>query len=527
MSAKHPVLLAILDGWGVAPDGAGNAVALADTPNMDSWHRQCPHTTLVAHNGLVGLPEGQMGNSEVGHLNIGAGRIVYQDFTRINLAIENGEFAENNTITTLLAQVKKAGATLHLCGLLSDGGVHSHIDHLLTLLQITTEHNIKTRIHCFMDGRDTPPSSGINYMEQLVTTLQRNGSGEIATVSGRYWAMDRDTRWDRVEKAWQAMVEGQGIFAKEPLLAVKEAYKRGETDEFILPTVLIDDDNRPVGTIKNGDAVLFFNFRADRVRELCQAFSETNFTKFTMSNRPQLLSLVTMTRYEADFPFPVLFPPLQLTHILGEEVSRAGLHQLRIAETEKYAHVTYFFNGGREDPFPGEDRILIESPRDVATYDEKPEMSAVEVTDTLLAALQQQTAAPPYDLVILNFANGDMVGHTGILDAAIKACETVDRCLGRIADYMQKIDGVMVITADHGNAEVMVNPETGEPFTAHTLSPVPLMLVSDNHIKKQCRLEHGGALKDIAPTLLDLLGLDKPAEMEGNSLLDCSEQAAR
>ena len=520
MTARRPVMLAILDGWGLAPSSPTNAVTVADTPNMDAWGQEYPHTTLVAHNGQVGLPEGQMGNSEVGHLNIGAGRIVYQDFTRINLAIEKGEFSKNSVLTGIMDRVKTSGGRIHFCGLLSDGGVHSHIKHLVALLEMSAARQLDARIHCFMDGRDTPPSSGAGYMRELLAAMDRIDCGRVATVAGRFWAMDRDTRWDRVEKAWQAMVAGQGVTASDPLQAVQDAYGRAETDEFIKPTVLIDDKGIPVGTIEDGDAVIFFNFRADRVRELCHAFGDSNFSGFDAGNRPELLELVTMTEYEADFTFPIVFPPLTLTHILGEEVSNGGLHQLRIAETEKYAHVTYFFNGGIEEPFPGEDRILIESPRDVATYDLKPGMSAEKVTDKLLAALAEQEAAgTPYDMVILNFANGDMVGHTGIMEAAVRACETVDKCLGRISLYFRKRGGTLLITADHGNAEMMANPETGEPYTAHTLSPVPLILVSDAF--RGCRLKDGGALKDIAPTLLCLLGLEQPQEMEGENLFFC------
>ncbi|MGB5685444.1 MAG: 2,3-bisphosphoglycerate-independent phosphoglycerate mutase [Candidatus Electrothrix sp.] len=518
MADNRPVVLAILDGWGLAPASATNAVSLARTPNMDRWTADYPSTTLVAHNGLVGLPEGQMGNSEVGHLNIGSGRIVYQDYTRINRAVELGEFAENLVLTKVMDQVKAAGSRIHFCGLLSDGGVHSHLNHLAALLAIAGDRGLDAKVHCFMDGRDTAPSSGAGYMEELLAAIEHIGCGEVATVSGRYWAMDRDTRWDRVEKAWQALVGGQGLTAENPLQAVKDAYARKETDEFIKPTVLLDSTGKPVGKISNGDAVVFFNFRADRVRELCYAFSDADFQGFDVSNRPELLELVTMTEYEADFPFPVAFPPQSLTRILGQEASKAGMHQLRIAETEKYAHVTYFFNGGAEEPFPGEDRILVESPRDVATYDLKPTMSAVEVTDRLLAALANQAVAgTPYDLVILNFANGDMVGHTGVIDAAVQACETVDLCLGRLAEQVQVIGGVLLVTADHGNAETMVNLETGQPHTAHTLNPVPLILVSEEH--KGCTLKDGGALKDIAPTLMHLLGLEQPVEMEGENLI--------
>ena len=518
MADNRPVVLVILDGWGLAPASATNAVSVARTPNMDRWAAACPSTTLVAHNGLVGLPEGQMGNSEVGHLNIGSGRIVYQDYTRINRAVELGEFADNPVLTKVMEQVKAAGSRIHFCGLLSDGGVHSHLNHLAALLAMAGARGLDAKIHCFMDGRDTAPSSGAGYMEELLAAIERIGCGQVATVSGRYWAMDRDTRWDRVEKAWQALVNGQGLTAEDPLQAVKDAYARKETDEFINPTVLLDAEGQPVGRISDGDAIVFFNFRADRVRELCHAFADANFQGFDVSNRPKLLELVTMTEYEADFSFPIALPPQSLTRILGEEASKAGMHQLRIAETEKYAHVTYFFNGGGEEPFPGEDRILIESPRDVATYDLKPAMSAVEVTDHLLTALTDQAAAgTPYDLVILNFANGDMVGHTGILEAAVQACETVDLCLGRLAEQVQKMGGALLITADHGNAETMVNLETGQPHTAHTLNPVPLILVSEEH--KGCTLKDGGALKDIAPTLMNLLGLEQPVEMEGESLI--------
>ncbi len=508
MAAGRPVMLAILDGWGIAPPSTTNAVFLAKTPHMDKWAAEYPFTTLAAHNGAVGLPEGQMGNSEVGHLNIGAGRVVYQDYTRISRAIELGEFAKNCVLTAVLDKIKTAGSRVHFCGLLSDGGVHSHLSHLQALLEMAADRQIEAKIHCFMDGRDTPPKSGAGYMRQLMEIIQQTGCGQVATVSGRYWAMDRDTRWDRVEKAWQAMVGGQGLSAANPVQAVEDAYSRGETDEFIQPTVV-----DAAGRIQDKDAVVFFNFRADRVRELCHAFEDADFTGFSVSNRPELLELATMTEYEADFSFPIAFPPQNLTRILGEEVSRAGLRQLRIAETEKYAHVTYFFNGGNEVPFAGEERILVESPRDVATYDLKPAMSAVEVTDRLLAAFAEQS----YDLVILNFANGDMVGHTGVLEAAVLACETVDQCLGRIAERLREMGGILLITADHGNAEVMVNLETGQPHTAHTLNPVPLILVNDQH--KGCTLKSGGALKDIAPTLLHLLGLEQPKEMEGENLL--------
>ncbi len=518
MADNRPVVLAILDGWGIAPVSATNAVSVATTPNMNRWAAEYPATSLVAHNGLVGLPEGQMGNSEVGHLNIGSGRIVYQDYTRINRAVELGELAQNPALTKVMDQVKAAGSRIHFCGLLSDGGVHSHLKHLEALLEMAGARGLDAKVHCFMDGRDTPPSSGAGYMEELLAAIKQIGCGQVATISGRYWAMDRDTRWERVEKAWQAMIDGQGLRAVDPLQAVLDAYNRDETDEFIEPTVLVDSAGQAVGKIADGDAIVFFNFRACRARELCHACSDSAFNGFDASNRPNLLALVTMTKYQADFSFPVAFPPTTMTRILGEEVSKAEMRQLRIAETEKYAHVTYFFNGGVEEPFPGEDRILIESPRDVATYDQKPAMSAMEVTDNLLAALNDQAEADtPYDLVILNFANTDMVGHTGVLEAAVQACEIVDGCLGRIAEQVEKMGGSLLITADHGNAETMVNLETGQPHTAHTLNPVPLILIVEEH--KGRTLKDGGALKDIAPTLMHLLGLEQPGEMEGENLI--------
>lgn len=521
MGKNTPLLLAILDGWGIAEKSSTNAVTLAETPNMDKWAAEFPCTTLIAHNGQVGLPEGQMGNSEVGHLNIGAGRIVYQDYTRINRAIDLGDFAENPVLGSIMDQVKGADSALHLLGLLSDGGVHSHINHLVALLQLCKNKGIqKVFLHCFMDGRDTPPTSGKGYMQQLVSRLETIGCGQVATISGRYWAMDRDKRWDRVEKSWQAMVDGQGETATDPVAVLEKAYEGKETDEFVRPTVLVTATGSAVGSIEDNDGVIFYNFRADRVRELCHVFSDIDFCEFPCVHRPRLLGLVTMTEYEASFSFPVAFPPVSMTHILGGELSRHGLHQLRIAETEKYAHVTYFFNGGEEQPFPGEERILIDSPRDVATYDLKPEMSAEAVTDALLESLEKnEQAGTPFDVVILNFANGDMVGHTGILEAAVQACATVDRCLGRIRSFVETKGGIMLITADHGNAEIMVDPETGEPYTAHSLNPVPLMMVADQF--KGCRLQDGGALKDIAPTILSLLGLPLPEEMEGKNLLQC------
>lgn len=515
MNTPTPVLLVILDGWGVAPASPTNAVWLAQTPNMDRWWQTYPATTLIAHNGAVGLPEGQMGNSEVGHLNIGAGRVVYQDLTRINRAIKTNTFFTNEVLLATIAKVKTAGTTLHLLGLLSDGGVHSHIDHLLALLDLAAQQGLhKVAIHAFMDGRDTPPSSGASYMRDLENAITRIGVGRVASVSGRFYAMDRDKRWDRVHIAWQALVDGVGVMALDPVAAVDAAYGRGETDEFIKPTIIIGKDGAPTDRINDGDGVLFFNFRADRARELSQAFLEQDFAGFSVNRRPALSEFVTFTQYDQHYHVPVAFPPLTLTHILGEEISRHNLRQLRIAETEKYAHVTYFFNGGREEPFPLEDRLLIPSPRDVATYDLRPAMSAPAVTDQLLARI----ATESYSLIVLNYANGDMVGHTGILAAAIEACETVDKCLGRLVTVWKERGGITLITADHGNAEIMQDLETGEPHTAHTTEPVPCILISDQHLGRQLRGD--GQLCDIAPTILELQGLPVPDEMEGRSLLN-------
>ncbi len=515
---KKPVLLAILDGWGVGAETQTNAVFMAHTPNMDRWQKEYPSTTLLAHNGAVGLPDGQMGNSEVGHLNIGAGRVVHQNFSRINQAVKSGDIAKNPQLLRAIETARANGSALHLLGLLSDGGVHSHIDHLLALVGMASDKGLKdVYIHCFMDGRDTPPSSGSGYMHQLCEGLAEMGTGAVATIGGRFYGMDRDSRWERVELAWKGIVDGVGVLADDdPVTAVQAAYGRGETDEFIKPIVLVKN-GKPIGQVQDQDVVCFFNFRADRARELTRVFSEEGFSGFAVHNRPQLGMVVTMTRYDEIFDLPIAFPPHTLTHILGEEVSRAGLKQLRIAETEKYAHVTFFFNGGREEPFPGEDRVLVNSPKEVATYDEKPAMSCPEITQQLLAKLDEDI----YDLIILNFANADMVGHTGLLAAAIAACETVDENLGFIVDKVQKCGGTVLITADHGNADIMYDGIKGEPYTAHTLNPVPCILVDDGLQSKS--LAKGGALKDIGPTILCLLGLDKPAEMEGRCLYECDQ----
>jgi 2,3-bisphosphoglycerate-independent phosphoglycerate mutase len=514
MKTPTPILLAILDGWGAGPLTEYNAIYVAKTPNMDHWQRSYPYTTLLAHNGAVGLPEGQMGNSEVGHLNIGAGRIVYQDFTRINRAIESGSFFDNQVLKDMFAKAVTKKSAVHLMGLISDGGVHSHVNHLLALLKMAADHGLtEVYIHAFMDGRDTPPTSGLDYISQLQHELVWIGTGRLATISGRFYAMDRDTRWERVKVAWQAIVDGQGVLGRDPVQAVKDAYHRGETDEFIRPIVLLDESGDPVAPVKDNDIVLMFNFRADRVREMTHVFTDNHWDEFMVEHRPALAEYVTFTQYDKHFTVPVVFPPASLDHILAEEISSAGLKQLRIAETEKYAHVTYFFNGGREEPFQLEDRVLIPSPKEVATYDQKPEMSAYLVTEELLRRMDSES----YSLIVLNFANGDMVGHSGIMEAAVKACEAVDACLGKIVDKFRAKGGIILITADHGNAETMRDPRSDSPFTAHSSNPVPFILISERY--KTAKLRQGGSLRDIAPTVLSLQNLPIPHEMTGRSLI--------
>lgn len=484
-------MLIVLDGWGLAPPSKTNAISQAKTPTWNKLIHEYPMTQLEASAHAVGLPIGTIGNSEVGHMNIGAGRVVYQDLTRINAAIEDKTFFKN----PVLLKCKKP---LHLMGLLSDGGVHSHIHHLFTLLDFAKQQKIDpVYVHCFMDGRDTPPHAGKGYLEKLEQKIKSVGNAAIATVLGRYYAMDRDKHWERTELAYQAMVCGEGEKFASASVGVAASYDKGTTDEFVIPFVV-----EPKGLIKNGDSVLFFNYRADRARQMTKLLNE----------KLQLASYVTMTRYEKSFPYPVIFPPQNLDHVFGQVISEAGLKQFRIAETEKYAHVTYFFNGGQEIEFPGEDRVLIPSPRDVATYDLKPEMSALEVTEEVLKRLEQKK----YDVMIMNFANPDMVGHSGQIDATIKAVETIDVCLGKILAKLQSLGGRAVIVADHGNAECLADRE-GKPHTAHTLNRVPFVLVDDG--AKGKKLQSGGKLCDIAPTLLELLGIPKPQEMTGQSLL--------
>jgi len=506
----RPTVLMILDGWGQTPQCSNNAACMARTPRLDDLFARSPHTLLGASGRSVGLPDGQMGNSEVGHLNLGAGRIVYQDLTRISLAIEDGSLLGNPVLNDALGKLKAGGGKLHLLGLLSDGGVHSHNSHLYALVAMARQSGIaEICIHPFLDGRDTPPKSAAGYLQDLESELQRIGSGRICSISGRYFAMDRDNRWERVERAWQAMVEGRGLPFSDSASAIADAYAAGQTDEFVEPRVIVAN-GKPLATIDDGDAVIFFNFRADRARELTRAFTQREFEGFPRPQLPQLSNYVCLTEYDETFGLPVAFPPDSYADLLGEVVASHGLRQLRIAETEKYAHVTFFFNGGREEPFAGEDRVLIPSPKEVATYDQKPQMSAEEVTAEMLRRIDSGL----YDLIVLNFANPDMVGHTGILPAAIQAMETVDACVGRVVDAVTAAGGQLLITADHGNCEQMADG-SGGPHTAHTTNPVALLLVGG---PTGANL-HPGILADIAPTLLELLGIDKPAAMTGNSLI--------
>ena len=508
--SKRPVMLMILDGFGIAPKSEGNAVSLAKKPNFDRLVANYPTSQLQASGLEVGLPEGQMGNSEVGHLNIGSGRIVYQELTRITKAIKDGDFFENESLMKAMTNAKNNNSALHLMGLLSDGGVHSHIEHLRGLLEFAKKEGIQNvYVHAFMDGRDVAPSSGKEFVEKTESMMAEVGIGKIATISGRYYAMDRDNRWERVELAYNALVLGEGETANSSVEAMEKSYHDNKTDEFVLPTVVLENGD-PTATIKNGDSVIFFNFRPDRAREITRAINDKVFDGFKRETLN--LTFVTMTQYDKTLEgVEVAYKPQTLANALGEYVSSKGLNQLRIAETEKYAHVTFFFNGGVEKENPGEERVVIPSPK-VATYDLKPEMSAYEVTDELLNRLDSDK----YDMVILNFANPDMVGHTGVIPAAVKAIESVDECLGKIADKMLEKDGCLFITADHGNAETMIDFSTGNPFTAHTIDPVPFVWIANNTEGKTIK---DGKLADIAPTMLNQLGLEVPAEMTGENLV--------
>jgi 2,3-bisphosphoglycerate-independent phosphoglycerate mutase len=509
-----PLLLVVLDGWGLRAEREANAIALAGTPSMDALASEFPHTALRTSGNAVGLPEGQMGNSEVGHTNLGAGRIVYQDLVRINRSIEEGDFFHNDALLLAVRRAREHGGALHLMGLLSDGGVHSHEDHLAACIELCRrEGQAQVLVHAFMDGRDTPPRSGLDSMAKLERRLRETGHGKVASVCGRYYAMDRDQRWDRVSQAYSALVRGEGRRATSGVAAMEASYAADVGDEFVVPTVIVDGEGRSVGPVRDGDAVLFFNFRADRAREITRALAFADFKDFDRGPAPRLSAYVCMTEYDETFGLPVAFPPQSLVEIFPEIVSRAGLAQLRCAETEKYAHVTFFFNGGREEVFPGEDRILVPSPRDVKTYDLKPEMSAVEVTDRLIQAI----GTGKYGFALVNFANPDMVGHTGILPAAVKAVKVVDACVGRLWQAARAQGMAMIVTADHGNCETMTDPVTGQPHTAHTLNPVPFILADPD--LRGARLRPQGVLADVAPTALAVMGLPQPREMKGLGLI--------
>lgn len=501
---NRPVMLMILDGWGWREESENNAVRLAKTPNFTRFWESSPHAFLTTSGLDVGLPEGQMGNSEVGHLNLGAGRVVMQDLPRINQAIADGSIGTALEASGLVAKLKQSGGACHLLGLVSPGGVHAHQDHAIALAKLVTAQGVKAHVHIFTDGRDTPPQSAAEYVRDFVAALPEGAS--VASLSGRYYAMDRDNRWERVEKAWAAMVLGQGNGFASPEAVIAGAYADGVNDEFIVPGVI-----GSYAGMQDGDGLLSFNFRSDRIREILAAVLEPAFSGFARSRVPALVGAVSMTSYSAEFDkrMSALFAPQTLANGLGETVAKAGLKQVRMAETEKYPHVTYFFNGGEETPYSGEDRIMVPSPK-VATYDLQPDMSAPELTEKAVAAI----SSGQYDLVVLNFANPDMVGHTGVLSAAIKAVETVDAGLGRIAEAVTKLGGALLVTADHGNCELMVDPVTGKPHTAHTTNPVPIMLIGG-----QAGALADGRLADISPTLLALMGLEQPAEMTGGSLL--------
>ncbi len=506
--SKELTMLVILDGFGKNPEKLGNAVANAKKPNIDELMMTCPTAEIRASGEAVGLPEGQMGNSEVGHTNIGAGRIVYQELTRITKSIEEGDFFSIPELVDAIECCKEKGTKLHIMGLLSDGGVHSHERHLYGLLELAKRRDFENVfIHCFMDGRDTLPASGEGYIQKLEEKIEEKGVGKIASISGRFYSMDRDKRWERVQKCYNALVYGEGEKASSPIQAIESSYQKETFDEFVEPTVIYNGE-KPVATIEDGDSVIFFNFRPDRARQITRALVDPKFNGF--ETKKMNLNFVCMTQYDETMPnVKIAFKPESLKNTFGEYISKKGLKQLRIAETEKYAHVTFFFNGGEEKQYPGEDRILVPSPK-VETYDMKPEMSAYEVTDKVVEAINSEK----YDSIILNFANPDMVGHTGSLEAAEKAIEAVDECLGKIINALSKHNGKALITADHGNAEQMIDYKTGEPFTSHTTNPVPIILYGMENVKIK-----DGKLADLAPTMLDMMNIKKPEEMTGESLL--------
>ena len=509
--SKKPTVLMILDGYGLNEKTEGNAVAQAKTPVMDKLMAEYPFVKGYASGLSVGLPDGQMGNSEVGHLNMGAGRIVYQELTRITKEIQDGDFFKNEALLAAMNNAKENDSSIHFMGLLSDGGVHSHITHLYGLLEMAKREGLsKVYVHCFLDGRDTPPASGKGYIEQLEAKMKEIGVGQIGVVSGRYYAMDRDNRWDRVEMAYKALTKGEGVNGTDAAAAVQASYDDGKTDEFVLPTV-IEKDGKPVTVISEKDSIVFFNFRPDRAREITRAFCDDEFSGFDRGSRLPL-TYVCFTDYDDTIQNKlVAFHKVQLHNTFGEWLANNHMTQARIAETEKYAHVTFFFNGGIEEPNEGEDRILVKSPK-VATYDLQPEMSAPQVCEKLVEAIKSDK----YDVIIINFANPDMVGHTGVMEAAVKAVEAVDTCVGKAVDAIKEVDGQMFICADHGNAEQLVDYNTGEPFTAHTTNPVPFILVNAD---PKYTLRENGCLADIIPTMIQLMGKEQPAEMTGTSLL--------
>ncbi len=510
-ATTKPILLLILDGFGCRIADASNAITCAAKPNFDKLWHDYPHTLIQASEAAVGLPAGQMGNSEVGHLNIGAGRVVYQEYTRIDRAIRNGHFSGNLALNGVIDKLKDNGGALHILGLLSDGGVHSHENHIHALLDLALQQGLsKVYVHAFLDGRDTPPKSAEAYIRCLQDKMDGLHVGRIASIVGRYYAMDRDKRWDRVKIAFDLLTLGRAEFqAPSASLGLEMAYARGENDEFVKPTAIVEAGSEPV-RMQDGDAIVFMNFRSDRAREITKAFIEPGFKEFERDFVPKLSNYCTLTGYSEEFDVPVAFPPERVRNGFGEYIANLGLRQLRIAETEKYPHVTYFFNGGEETVYPGEDRIMVQSPK-VATYDLKPEMNAFELTDKLIEAIELRK----YDAIICNYANCDMVGHTGIMAAAVKAVEAVDTCLGRIVNAMQSIGGEILITADHGNAETMQDPMTKQPHTAHTTNLVPFV-----YIGRPARMRHSGALEDIAPTMLKLMDLPQPMEMTGHPLVD-------
>ena len=530
MTRPKPLVLVILDGWGYRAETKANAIAMASKPTYDRLLREYPNTLIQTSGKYVGLPDGQMGNSEVGHLNIGAGRIVRMDSTRIELMIQNGEFFSNPVLTSAMKNARAGGRQLHLFGLVSDGGVHSYQTHLHALLKMAKQNGVeRVFVHAFMDGRDTLPTNGAGYIEQLQQKMREYNTGKIASVNGRYYAMDRDRRWERIAKAFNAMVSGNGEGGQyvDAVQGIKDSYNKGVTDEFVVPFVCVDSRGGPIATIRDDDSCICFNFRADRVRQITRALarnsglneqggrdlqgSEDLDAAIPRDHVPRNLHYVCMTQYDKKFSLPMVIPPESLNNILANVMGQMNLRNLRVAETEKYAHVTYFFNGGVEQPFPGEDRQLVPSPK-VATYDLKPEMSAAGIADTVVKAVEDGT----FDVIIVNFANADMVGHSGKIEPTVKAVETVDACLGRIELAVRAKGGAMLITADHGNAEMMIDPATGGPHTAHTTNPVPFIVVSEDD--KKFTLKPGGSLRDISPTVLGMLGLDEPKEMTGQDL---------